>query len=147
MASRFRQRPHPDARTEHLPLPPPIARRRYQFPGALEVTAGGVALVRAEVEARPLEVGIGLVETHVAALGDLLGLGQVGRGGGDVAAEAVEGGAGQEAAGNVVLATGLPQAVHGPFQVVRGRDEVRGGGRQGQAEMGAAKEELVEGES
>ena len=111
------------------------------------MTAGGVVIAGLQEEARPLEVDVGLVETHVAALGNLLGLAEVGRGSVRGVAQTSEDGAGQETAGDVVFSAGLTQSVDSPVQVIQGLGEVRRRtGRQGQAEMGASEGEVVEGD-
>ena len=131
-----------------LPLAAAVAAGADEVASAVEVAAGGGEIAGREMEASPLQVGVALVEAHRAALGDLQGLAEVRGGAGEVGGQAPEGGAGQEAAGEIVLLARLPQAVHRPVEVVRGRAEVRlrGGRRQGQAEVGAAQGEVVEGD-
>jgi hypothetical protein len=63
------------------------------------------------------------VQAHVAPGGDVLGLGEVGAGGGGVSSEAVEGGSRQKTAGEVVLLTGWPQSADGLVQMLRSGGE------------------------
>ena len=82
---------------------------------------GEIPLVPAE--ARPLEVRVAFVQAHRAALGDLQDLGEVRGGTGEVGTPAPEGGAGQQAAGDVMLGARPPQAVHRPAQRLGGLGE------------------------
>src|SRR5262249_37797111 len=81
----------------HLALPPPVADLVYQLPRPRRMAPRLRKLPLVAAEARPFEMRVARVKPHRAALGDLLGLGEVRHGAGEVGAEAPEGGAGQEA--------------------------------------------------
>ena len=73
----------------------------------------------AEEEAGAVEVDVGHVEFHGAALGDFPGLVQVALralGAGASAFEKPQPGAGEEAAGEVMLRAGAAEAVHGVLE-------------------------------
>ena len=71
-------------------------------------------------QAGAVQVDVGHEQTHVAAGGDLPGFVQVGAGGGGVVGDGVEPGAGEEAAGDMVLRTCGAEAVDGGGEFLGG---------------------------
>ena len=82
---------------------------------AREVRAGGVAC--GEVAAGLLEGEVGFEQAQTVAADQGLGSVEVLLREGEVVAQAVEGGAGEQTARDVVGASGRAQAVHGRLQV------------------------------
>ena len=83
--------------------------------------SGANASIRAQRQPRAFERHVAEIEPHRPRLGDLLDLVEIARGAGPVADAAAEGGAGEEAAGDVIIVSGGAQAVDGFVGAARRR--------------------------
>ena len=83
-----------------------------------EVAAAVLGRFQRLDQARSLEVGVGEVEQHVPAFGDLLGLIEVCFRGRPFAEDAPERSTGQETTGKVVVGSRSPQPLNGPVQAL-----------------------------
>lgn len=109
-----------------------------------EVLACGLGAAFGEAETGEAEVGVGLVEVEAAALGEGACFVEIAAGGSEIAGMRVEGGAGEEAEGEVVLAAGPAQPIDGSFEVGRGQVDIAALVALPSEEMGAAQREVVE---
>ena len=112
--------------------------------GLVEAAAGGVGLVAGQVQPGPFEMAVGLVQAHLAAPGDLLGFAEVALGSGEVALVAGEFGAGEQAAGELLLLSGLSEAIDGGAEVLFRFAEVSVARGAGRGQGGPAQGEVVE---
>jgi hypothetical protein len=108
--------------------------------------AARLARARPRRETGLFEMAVGLVEAHRAAVGDAEGFVEVALGAGKVVAQAVELGAGEEAAWEVVLLAGLAEAADGLVEVGLGFGEVATRLVLGLQDAGATKGEMIEGD-
>ena len=120
---------HGCLRIRQLFFAPPVAAFLDELARGGEIGGGGSpGILRfAEEEAGAVEVDVGHVEFHGAALGDLPGLVQVALralGAGACAFETPQPGAGEEAAGEVVAVAGAAEAGHGVLEAARGKGRV-----------------------
>jgi hypothetical protein len=81
--------------------------------GLSEVVEGGGRVAFGESEAGVAEVGVGFVEAEAAAGGDAMGFIKVAAGEVEVVGVGVEGGAGEEAEGDMLLSVCTSQVIHG----------------------------------
>ena len=138
-------------------LPPPVAVFLDQPPRLGEIVLRGrprvvcPSMLAQSKQPRPVQVNVRHEQRHRAALGDFPGFVQVALralGAGARAGETAQPGAGEEAAGKVILLAGAAEAVHGVLEGLAARIELveRYALQNRRVERGAAQGEVVEGD-